>query len=248
MSTLQRALGIAPTHPFRKFNLGFLAVIVLAILITPVFLAMHANGLLLTLVWIFAAAALIVFITLLLYGRGYSRDVDDILAGHYLVRWTYSGDEWAEFTREEEARTKREAMLTAGAGVVVAVLGAIFLPAIEPNTGAVWFAVLLTLIICMVIALGIYLSSKSIIADTSDARRSIYVTNLGVYKPWGYMPITGFNLSLTNAEIVTGNPSVLVLTSSYATQYGRQSRTVHVAIPRGRESEAKELIENLARR
>jgi len=245
MTTMQRVLGIAPTHPFRKFNMAALAVIVFAILLTPVFLAMHTNGSLLTLAWIFAVGAFITLLFLLLYGRGYARDVDNILAGHYLVRWTYSDDEWAEFTRAEEARTQREAMYTAAAGVVIAILGAIFLPAIEPNTGAVWFALLLTLLICIVIALGIYLSSKSIIADMSDARRAIYVTNLGVYRPWGYMPITGFNLTLLNAEIENGHPSVLVLTSSYATRYGRQLRTVQVPIPHGHVAEARHLIEQL---
>jgi hypothetical protein len=96
------------------------------------------------------------------------------------------------------------------------------------------------------IALAIYMSSRTIAADAGDKNRTIYISHLGVLKPWGYMPITGINLALVDAIVDDGcDPPELVLTTVSMTRYGEQRREVHVPIPKGHKKDIRPLVAQL---
>ncbi len=260
MSGLQRVLGLGPTHPARKGNAIILALLVLALLLALVLLATDAGPLATLLSLILAASLFLLWIIGLLGGRQYERDAENMQAGRYLVRWRFSPSEWEHIAKSEwllaRKQARREAIMWAVLFPLIAIIPAVIIPfKIYPTGIAV--LVIIGLLVGMVLlgsllALPTYLASNSILTQkpTLGKPRTIYVSELGVYSPWGYRPIRVLNLKLSSAEIEEGDPSVLVLKSiqwTFADLTGsyHQRQTIRVPIPRGHEAEARQLIETL---
>ena len=78
------------------------------------------------------------------------------------------------------------------------------------------------------------------------AAGDVYISTTGILQPRGYLPYSGFNLKLTMAEVVPGDPDTLHLQVSSMTEDALTRKSdIRIPVPYGRENEAYEVAQQL---
>jgi hypothetical protein len=177
----------------------------------------------------------------------YLPDMDAMRAGGSWVHWSYDEAGWQVANRIEGARTRRSAFTAAlaalGIGVVVLLIGL----AIGGENGS-------TYVFAGGLTAGIAVTGMAAVGGTSPAllarrrkRGDIYISRVGIYRvPGGYTPMAGFGYRLENLEL-RAEPSPYL--SFEVLVQGRGGATkqslADVAVPPGREAEARALVERV---
>ncbi|HEX5166013.1 MAG TPA: hypothetical protein VFV93_11500 [Thermomicrobiales bacterium] len=245
MKRFLRVLGAVPYSPFRQFIIGLLG-LTLAFVVAAVALYLAAVE---PVWWIlplcFAGSCLFSLGLIALLSRPYVRDIDTIRQNP-LVHWTYAADEWARF---EEAQWKRETgsvrsypLFTAIIALVVAGLAYVGSRDLLVTLGAFGLFVA----IGALVTLQTWGMAKWRYARRAKAAGDVYISTSGILQPQGYLPYSGFNVRLTEAEVVPGDPDTLRLQiSSYSENAISRTSDIRIPVPYGREDEAREVAQQL---
>jgi hypothetical protein len=245
MKRFLRILGAVPYSPFRQFIIGLLW-LTLAFAVAAV--ALYLAGL--EPVWwilpICLAGSCVFSLGLIaLLSRPYVRDIETIRQDP-LVHWTYAADEWARF---EDAQLKRETgsvrsypLFTVVIALVVAALAFAGSRDLLVTLGIFGLFVL----IGVLVTLQTWGAAKWRYARRHKAAGDVFVSTSGVLQPRGYLPYSGFNVKLTEAEVEPGDPDTLRLQiSSYSEHAIARTSEIRIPVPYGREDEAREVAQQL---
>jgi hypothetical protein len=162
-------------------------------------------------------------------------------AGEYLVRWTYSKQEWQNFTKNEARRSPWVAfdhLLYAVPILAVATIVTMLLKLKPSDTRTIIGIIVGSTIFMVFVALIRFVDSGLQHKRRLRGSDTVYFTLQGVFQDGALATLPNLNLP----KILPGNPSVLHLEGSRA--YGNRSTpyTVRVAIPEGKENEAQTLV------
>jgi hypothetical protein len=189
----------------------------------------------------------IALVTVLLRPWLYLSDIDAMRKGGAWAHWSYDAAGWRTANRVEGVRTGKTgftgALMALGLAVVVLLIG---LAIDGEDRSAFLFA--------GGVVGGGAIAASAAFGGTSPAllarRRKqgdIYISRLGIYRdPGGYTPMFGFGFRLANVVLHTEPTPYL---SFEASVQGRYSATLQsladVAVPPGREAEARDLVTRL---
>jgi hypothetical protein len=171
--------------------------------------------------------------------RGFA--LDKILRGEELVvHWTYSPEEWRRYSEAEYGRDRQLKFvlfcIIAGFALFFGVLFLIF----GGDGGRVVFFVMLGLIVLIggVAALSIFLAHRSNETRLGEAR----ISRIGVYLNRDLHNWNMVGARLDDVSLVREESLLVAFTYSYPSRTGRQSTTVRVPVPAGREGEAERVV------
>jgi len=179
---------------------------------------------------------------------GFAYKLDKILRGEgLLAHWTYESDYWLEYTLKEYAEEKSEKK-----GLFLIVTGfALFFGllfwVLDPEAGFIVFLIMLALIGLVAFAwqFSAWYNYKQNLRGVKEA----YITKDAVYMNQRlYTWDTVFTCFEEVSQKDNHGLSLLVFKFTSATRAGPQTHTIRVPIPRGREKEAKEIVEEIRMR
>jgi hypothetical protein len=191
------------------------------------------------------AIALLVAIPLIAPWR-YTRDIANMRAGHALVHWRYDEAEWRAANRVEGRRNRRSSYTSAAFGVALGlVVLLIGLAVDDPDDREVFVFTGALTAGCSLVAILTILSAS---ADTLARRKptgEIYISPLGIYRnPGGYVALRSFGVRVRGVEFVEGTPPVVRFDTQVQQRYGStREHWADVAVPAGREDEARHLVD-----
>ena len=203
-------------------------------------------------VWLVAfgvpAAGLLIVIPIVLYAVRpwmYLRDMDDMLAGRAWAHWRYDAQAWRAANRMETRRNRRTSFAAAlsglGLGLAVAAVG----QAMQDRDART------SLVFAGALTAGLSLLALLVMETTSPAtlarfrrRGEIYISPVGIYRrPGGYTAMIGFGVVLRQVELVDGTPPHLrFITVVQGSAGATKQRWADVAVPAGREDDARQLV------
>jgi hypothetical protein len=198
---------------------------------------------------VLGATALILVITMVAMWPGrYIRDIARMRAGDATAHWTYSRPEWRAANRLE-ARRIRWGLFTwtlmglIGAGAATVLGRVIEDPRAAEALGRLGVVLLILTVAGTVVVTGL---SGPVLARTRR-RGEVYISPYGIYhRPGGYRPFFSFGHVLRDVEL-GDEPRLhlrfLARAQNTAGDAGQLWATV--AVPAGREGEARELVEGL---
>ena len=165
---------------------------------------------------------------------------------NHWARWQYSQDEWQSFTEREWARTKRKVktvpLQTLAGGLVIGLLLAWRAKDVTLGQGLI-FGFVLGIPIAILIAVTTYLTGKSTYKKRLSAAGGVYIGPKGVYQDGTYSTWDQFGVKLNEVNLEPGDPSVV----HFEIKGHRGAiQEVRVAVPRGREQEAMELVQRFS--
>ncbi len=164
-----------------------------------------------------------------------------ILSGEELVvRWTYSPEEWRRYTEAEYGRDRQlKFVLFCIVGGFALFFGILFLIFGGDGGRAVFFVMLgLIALIGCVAALSIYLAHRSNESRLGEAR----IARTGVYLNRALHNWNMAGSRLDDVSLERDESLLVAFTYSYPSRTGRQSNTVRVPVPAGREGEADRVV------
>jgi hypothetical protein len=171
--------------------------------------------------------------------RGFA--LNKILSGEELVvHWTYSPEEWRRYAEAEYGRDRQLKFIlfciVAGFALFFGVLFLIF----GGDGGRVVFFVMLGLIALIggVAALSVTLARRSNESRLGEAR----ISRIGVYLNRDLHNWNMVGARLDDVSLVREESLLVAFTYSYPSRTGRQSTTVRVPVPEGREGEAERVV------
>lgn len=190
----------------------------------------------------------LLFPVLIMLYRPYLSDMERMLTGEAWIHWRYSSEEWQSF-KHQEARFNRRNYLGVALTMLVAGIVAILVGLVQPTSSDMresWlWAGGMTIGIGLLVSLILFALSNSTVARNTD-QGEVYISPMGIYQvPGGYQPLFGFGQVLRQIELKPGQPSYLrfdclVRRSAYNST---TEDMAEIAIPVGREAEARDLIE-----
>ena len=163
--------------------------------------------------------ALSAFVSVFLFrARRKGRETLTSPSAKLLAHWTYKTGEWAAFVGEDfEREQKMKWSLFRIVASLCLVIGGIFW-VLDPDKGGPWvFGVMLSLVLVImgVIVIGTRVSR--------DSRRGMV---------------------LENCDLVEGQPPCIEFVYSTPAKNGRQTNSVRVPAPQGRDQEVRELVDH----
>ena len=173
-----------------------------------------------------------------------ARALDRIFSGtELLARWSVDPE---TRRRAADAEYVEEKKAKAGLFLVVAaislVIGLVFV-LLDREVG--WIVFLVLLGVLAVIGLVAWAGPRLRHARSRRATDDIFISQDGAYVNGEFHTWRLLEAKLESAEFAEGTPSVLKIAYSAPVQYGRQSYTVHIPVPRGEEESARLVVERL---
>jgi hypothetical protein len=160
-----------------------------------------------------------------------------------LAHWTYSPGEWAAFVGED---FEREQKIKWGLFRIVAsfclIIGGIFW-VLDPAKGGPWvFGVMLSLVLVItgVIVIGTRVSKKS----RSGMAPEVRIADNGLLLGAELHLWKGWSARLEGCDMVEGQPPCLEFVYSTPAKNGRQTNSVRVPAPQGRDQEVLKLVDH----
>lgn len=253
--TVQRVLGLAPGSPYRWHVMGAFAVTLFLLLAGA---ALDAAGVTSSggLFLFFTPVAAIVLLVYIAINRNFTRDMERLLAGDYVVHWRYDGDEWWDFAEAEWARTRQAtreratskrtvALSLLGGLVVLGGLAAQDMANLWRGIGLLGFA-------------GLAVARPALVSWLQYIRRDrlagdVVIGPRGFWLGTRYVPLRGFGRDLAGTTIERGHPEVLRFSTTNSRTRNssgylparRNTSDYRVPIPYGREAEANYVIRQI---
>jgi hypothetical protein len=174
-----------------------------------------------------------------------ARMLDRILSGdNLLAHWTYSPEEWSEYTEKEFRTEKKEKWLlfymVAGIALFFGILFVIF-----DHEAGLWVLVSMLGLIAL-IAFVAWFSAWYDYRQNKRYLGEAYITRDAIYLNRQLHTWRGLGARLESVNLVgKESQQLLAVTYSAPTRMGRQEYTVRVPVPRGQEKAAEKLAEKL---
>jgi hypothetical protein len=245
MNRFLRVLGAVPGYPLRPFIIGVLIAMV-AFAVAAVAFSMTSLD---PVWWIvpacLAGSCLFSLAVIAVISRPYVRDIDAIRENH-LVHWIYAADEWARFEEAAWQHERRDVRMYPLFSTIIALIvaGLAFVASRDLLVTLAAFGVFIG--IGVIVTVQTWGTARWRYARRHKAAGDVYISMTGILQPRGYMPYNGFNLRLTKAEVVPGDPDTLKLViSSYTEDLVTRSSEYEIPVPYGREDEAREIAQQL---
>ncbi|HEY7126579.1 MAG TPA: hypothetical protein VH540_21755 [Ktedonobacterales bacterium] len=229
-----------PLPPVRTISAYLLRVWIVALVLTPIVgLIGGLLGLPAMFVSLLSSALEITFLQLLgfawLFNRIAQTAIARVLSDGRTIYWTYSEQEWPQFTTQSWRRENWNILMGLGILIGLALVADLTLASAHRNPGAyiVWEA-------AFVAAYGLLLLLKAVFTLLSRRRtlaREVYINPEGIIMSGWYTSLR----SLRSISLEAGDPATL----RFLIRAGRnRSRTIEVPVPRGREAEAEYLAQH----
>ena len=231
--------------------IGFCAAVILLLLVMLA-AGVKQNHWAFLICYVVAASVLVlclILLPILRYTGGKElKGIRELVEGNHWARWQYSQDEWQSFTEREWARTKRKVktapLQTLAGGLVIGLLLAWSAKDVTLGQGLI-FGFVLGIPIGILIAVTTYLTGKSTYKKRLSAAGEVYIGPKGVYQDGSYSTWDQFGMKLNEVKLEPGDPSVV----HFEIKGHRGAiQEVRVAVPRGREQEATELVQRFSTR
>jgi len=220
--------------------IGALAILAIAL---PPIVGMNMMGSGYALQFVSFFGLIVAVIVVIVYSQR-ARRLERILSGERLLaHWQYGGEEWRRYA-EAEYRTQRGEML----GLLVVVDGmmvviGLFFALVGGEAGRAVFLGLLGFAILL--ALGVWLLPYLRYRRDASGTGEAYISPLGIYLNGSLHIWDALTARLESVEVVSsgapGMTSILAVAYSFLTRAGRQTTTVRIPVPAGREHEAHEV-------
>ena len=168
--------------------------------------------------------------------------LDSILNGeNRLARWTYSPDEWQQYADEEYQRQKssniKTFLIVSGTSILLTLIYGMIK---KPN-----WALLLVILFgtTVLIAFVIWITTIYNHRQNKNIQGQAYFTPDAVYLNRQLHDFRGMGARLEKAELKGETQQYIEFTYSVPTRYSRQDQQVRVPVPRGKDDEARKLVE-----
>lgn len=161
---------------------------------------------------------------------------------HLLAHWTYTPEEWRRYAGAEAGRDAAGKWLLFGIIAFWALLFGGLCLLFDPGPGRFVFLTMLGLIALM--ALVAWLSTALPARRNRLHHGEAFIAPEGVYLNRALHTWKGLGSRLDRADAVEGEEGLLLLEFDYSfpARHGRQSASVRVPVPAGREEEARALV------
>ena len=168
--------------------------------------------------------------------------LDKILKGeNLLAHWTYSADEWQQYTEEEY---KRQKSANKGLFIIIAVIalvmGTIFL-IVDHRAGQWVFLTMIGLIV--LIGFVAWFTAFYNHQQNKHTLGQVYFTPDAIYLNRQFHDFKSMWAKLESATLKGKTNQYIEFTYSAPTRTGRQNYEARVPVPRGKEEEAPKLVE-----
>lgn len=252
--TVQHVLGLAPGSPYRWHVIGALA----ALLLLLAGAALDAVGVTSSrgLFLLFTPVPFFVLLVYVVLNVKYTRDMERLLAGEYVVHWHYDGTEWRDFAEAEWTRTWRATRerATSKVTVVLSLLGGLIVldGLAAQDVANLWRGIGLLGFV------GLAVGGPALVSWLQYIRRDrlagdVVIGPRGFWLGTRYIPLRGFGRDLAGTTVERGHPEVLRFSttngrtrnSSGYLPARRNTSDYHVPIPYGREAEADYVIRQI---
>lgn len=187
---------------------------------------------------IFGGTLVIALPIFLLVGSMEMRVMRRMVAGDYLVRWTYTQMQWELFTEQSWARSQKTDGWSVGA------LAVLFFIAILVTGTAEFFVVGIVAVglVALLLFGGDYWLYRQ---RQRQGAGEVLIGRAGILRPEGFTPLLG----LDSVKLESSGQRLIRFTVRYRTyQNGmsyRRYRTYEVPVPQGHEAEAERLVKQL---
>jgi hypothetical protein len=160
-----------------------------------------------------------------------------IVAGNYLVHWTYTKAEWDRFTEDAWQRSSK-----LNAWVVGALALILFIWALASGSSALF---LMLVIVVASVALLVFGSDYWLYTQRrKQGAGEVLIGRAGILRPEGFTPLSGLDSVTLEQGIIKFRCRYRAYQNRY---YQTRYRTYEVPVPRGHEAEAEGLVSLLRR-
>jgi hypothetical protein len=185
-------------------------------------------------------------VTVLMRPWRYFADMDAMRAGGAWVHWSYDEAGWTTANQVEGRRTRRFGFIgilgLLGLAVAVLLIGLVIG---EGGTDLVYIGGMMSGL--AIVAAAAFGGTSPAVMAKRRKRGDIYVSRLGIYRiPGGYTPMFGFGFRLENVALLTEPTPYLSFEAMVQGRAGPRAESLaDVAVPPGREAEARDLANRL---
>lgn len=243
MERLFNWLSVHPDNPLRRFMIGYYAVGLVGVAVAIGLQIADVDWVYIFLAALVAATIPVVLPIVAFVTMPYVRNVRGIRRGDHLAHWQYSSDEWARFSRHVERESwGLMRLLPVFGGAVGLVMGEIAWLASRDIATALLFGILLG--VGLLVSVQYWFEGRSQRAVRGD----VYINAHGVLRPQGYLPISGFNVSLVDISVEPAPTGVTVMrfkVGSLTEHLVTRVQEFAIPVPDGREEEAAALARRL---
>lgn len=163
-----------------------------------------------------------------------------------LVHWTFDPDEWSRYSENEFARGMKQ---TRTAAIWSFAIPFVLVMGVQPFTGG--FSALMTGLAfafgagaALLFGGSLYLMTKSADAANRAGLGEVYIGSNCLYYGRRFYTWAGKYAELQKVAFEPGDPSVVQYDIKYGTEGNSTHAEVRVPVPRGRETEAEQLVES----
>lgn len=176
-----------------------------------------------------------------IYGK-LARRLDEILSGEKLLaHWTYSDEEWRQYTETDYKIDRREKwqlfLIVAGISVVVGV----FLALLNPEAWWIFACIILGLIAFT--GLAAWLSTLYFHHKNKTSKSAVWISENGVYFNKILHAWNVIGSKFERIKYLEETPRLIEFEYSVISRSGRDHQTVRVPVPLGKESLAANIVE-----
>ena len=176
-------------------------------------------------------------------GRRQGRQIDALLSGGHLARWTYGEDEWRRFSEKEWTRARGQARkavinvawISAVAGVIVGISK----PVLGVANGAKW-GLLIGIPLALVVSALIYLIGRWTYRSRQRSPGEAYIGRDGVFQDGSYTTWSDISAKLISVKFEPADPATVRFDIRGHRGAVQQLR---VLVPAGKEDEARVLVD-----
>jgi hypothetical protein len=235
-----------PVHrPFRKLMLGMLVALVLlgGYALVALLLGEEPRNLP-VLASIIVSGVLLITLPIMFWFSSLEWTViRRMLAGDYLVRWTYGVQEWRDFAEDAWARARRIDGLVLGALVLVVLVPAFCIGAGNGSHPGLFGQVIVVVGIVALVGLMMFGNDYWLYRQRLRGAGEVLVSRAGMLRPEGFVLLVG----LYKVTLKPGYQTILNLECrQQVSQNGvpqTRYQTYEVPVPYGHEAEAEQLVQ-----
>jgi hypothetical protein len=165
-------------------------------------------------------------------------------AGKYLVHWQYTWQEWQKFTENEARKSPLKALqwflIMSAMTVAIVVLWLLMGGPKKPSDNQKLVGLVFGMpAIGLLGSIATYVYYWQLTARRRKKIDEVYFDGLGIYQDDGYLPLT----QISTAKLEGGHPPVIQFTGSRGSGRSSSYYEVRVAVPAGKEEEARKIVE-----
>lgn len=186
--------------------------------------------------------------TPMLYSNGKKQvqEIEALIRGEgLLAHWTFDADEWNRYTENEYARGMKQTRQL-GIWTFAVVFGMVFVGALFSG-GITGLMIVLALVIGIgftaILAGSSYLMTRSAYAANRAGAGEVFIGGTSVYLGNRFHTWKSRMATLEKVAFEPGDPCVVQFTYRYGSGDNGSHQEVRVPVPRGREEEAQQLVE-----